>query len=189
MNVDACVRDVWCVDLANPHRLARETLEDRTELLTGGADRLLRRRLLRAELAARWSIHPDVFRFHRDASGQVSLLAPRPAFISTAQRGSMIANALSAAPIGIDIELRHSIAASDIEAVCPEWSGLDPTSRWTAFEALGKLFSVGTAAPAHDIALYAASPSELRVSLAGCKVRIVLMPYNDHQIAIAEFEQ
>eukprot|EP01042_Synura_sphagnicola_P010251 gene10251-13166_t len=69
--------DVWCVDLSAPHRLARATVQDHAEMASGGPTRLVRRRLLRAELALRWSVHPDALHFQREASGQVRVTGPK----------------------------------------------------------------------------------------------------------------
>jgi len=186
--VAALSRDVWCVDVTTAHNLARETPADRAELGSGGAARLFRRRLLRAELAQRWTVHPDALRFHRAPSGQVRVTAPRTAYLSAAQRGDMIALAVSEAPIGVDIEPLKAVAASEIEGLCPSWAGLDPTARWTAFEALGKLLSVGTAVPVGEIVTRATTIDELRLSVKGREIRIALFSYNRHQIAVAGFD-
>ena len=181
--------DVWCVDLSAPHGLARETVQDRAEMLSGGPTRLVRRRLLRAELAVRWSVHPDALNFQREASGQVRVSGPKQAFVSTAHRGQMVVMAVSNEPVGVDLEPVMSVIACDIADVCPQWDTLDPTARWTAFEALGKLFCVGTAVPVRAIVTRSVSACALRLSLAGRKVRIALFPCNEHQIAVAEFEE
>lgn len=181
--------DVWCVDLSAPHRLARATVQDHAEMAPGGPTRLVRRRLLRAELALRWSVHPDALHFQREASGQVRVTGPKQAFVSTAQRAQMVVMAVSNEPVGVDLEPLSSVLASDIADVCPQWDHLNPTARWTAFEALGKLFSVGTAVPVQAIVTRSVSACELRLSLAGRKVRIALFPCNEHQIAVAEFEE
>jgi hypothetical protein len=181
-------REVWCVDLKGPHPLARETAKDRIELARGGAARLFRRRLLRAALAQRWSVHPDALCFHRETSGEVRVTAPRPAFISTAQRGHMVVMAVAETPVGVDVEPIGSVKASDIESLCPAWPDLDPTARWTTFEALGKLFSVGTAVPVEAVATLSSAPGERHLSWEGRKVRIALFTHSDHQIAVAEFE-
>lgn len=186
--VEGHTRRVWCVDLSAPHHVAKETEEDRAELGFDGPARRFRRRILRAKLAQLWSVHPDTLCFERAASGEVQVTAPSRAHVSSAQRGNMMALAVSHTPIGVDIELQNSIMASDIEGLCPNWLQLTPTSRWTAFEALGKLFSVGAAVPPEHIVTRSVAPDELQLSLAGRQVRIALFPCNDHQIAIAEFE-
>lgn len=178
----------WCVDLTGPHRLARETAEDRAELAHGGPARLNRRRLLRAELATQWSVHPDSLRFHREALGGVRVTAPRAAFTSIAQREHMVAIAVSDHPLGVDLEPLGSVTASDIEGLCPAWPGIAPTSRWTAFEALGKLLSVGISIPADEVETRSVAAEDLQVAVAGHTVRIALFPCKDHQIAVAQFE-
>jgi hypothetical protein len=100
----------------------------------------------------------------------------------------MIAIAVSQAPVGIDLEPLGSISASDIDGLCPAWPDLDPTSKWTAFEAFGKLFSVGTALPMQKIETHSIAKDGLTVSIAGRTVRIALFPCKEHQIAVAEFE-
>ena len=177
------------MDLSGPHRLARETAHDRAELASGGPARLIRRRLLRAELADRWSVHPDSLSFHREASGQVRVTSPWRAYVSASQRGPMVVMACSSQPVGVDLEPLTSVVASDIAGLCPAWTSLNPTARWTAFEALGKLLSIGTAIPVQEIVTRSISAHALSLSLAGHKVRIALFPCNDHQIAVAEFEQ
>ena len=185
---EAVTGHVWCVDLSGPLRLARETPEDRFELQSGGPERLMRRRLLRAGLAARWSVHADALRFQREATGRVRVTNPRPAFVSAAHREDMVVMAVSDAPIGVDLEPLGSVAATDIEELCPPWPALAPTSRWTAFEALGKLFSIGTAIPMREILTRSVGAETLHLSLAGREVRIALFPCKQRQIAVAEFE-
>lgn len=148
----------------------------------------MRRRLLRAKLAATWSVHPDAIRFHRDAAGQVCVRAPRAGFVSATQRGDMVALAVSNQPIGVDLEPNGSVLAQDIDAICPNWPALDPTTRWTAFEAFGKLVGRGLTVETNDLAAQEWTDHGLRLTWRGRKVRIDFFDYKEHRLAVAEFE-
>ena len=100
----------------------------------------------------------------------------------------MVAMAVSPGPIGVDLEPLGSVVSADIEGLRLPWPALAPTLRWTAFEALGKLFSVGAAIPAQEIVTRSQTDETLRLSLVGREVRIDLFPCKQHQIAVAEFE-
>jgi len=71
----------------------------------GGAKRLMHRRLLRAMAAETLDVHPDAFRFHREASGMVRITQPEPLHASIAARGAWTALAIAPHPVGVDVEL------------------------------------------------------------------------------------
>lgn len=180
--------EVWLVDLNKPHALARATPSDQTEMRRGGPDRLLRRRLLRAILARRWSIHPDHLEFDRAQTGAVTISAPIIRYISLAQRGSMVALAASAHPVGVDLEPLQSVQSEDIAHLCPDWAPWAATERWTAFEALGKLLAVGATLPAHEIQTVSRKDQVLRLRVNGERIRICAIQHQGQQIAVATFE-
>lgn len=105
-----------------------------------GAARLLRRGLLRALAARLLSCQEEDVLFERGEQGGVRLLAPSPAYASSAGRGSWSVVALGPVPLGVDVELATPEPPLPIDLLNPgeqaSLAALPPAERPAAFARL-----------------------------------------------------
>ena len=129
---------VLLVDPDDPPPLPAESEEDKAALFSEKSPaRLFRRRVLRALAAARLDIPAHAVRLTRDAKGK-PLVAGTGLHVSLTSRPGRVAAAISAFPIGLDIESRAE-DFSGLESVSPKGEAFSPAHRWAALEALAKL--------------------------------------------------
>jgi phosphopantetheinyl transferase len=111
-----------------------------------GANRLMKRSLLRHFVARVAAIHPDQIEIERRANGDSEIVSPQGMHASDSSRNGIFAIVISALPIGIDVESRPAETPLPINLLRTEeraaLKNLDPVAReemflrfWTAKEA------------------------------------------------------
>ena len=134
--------DAWVLTARGPDPgvAARPAFEDLSDAAVvpssdGGAARLLRRRMLRALAARVLSVPAEAIAFER-RDGVTRITAPRPMCASAAGRGVWQAVALSAHPVGVDLELTAN--SGEAARLWPALAPRKALEQWTAAEAWAK---------------------------------------------------
>lgn len=131
--------------------------EDRADAARLGqsrsAERLRRRRWLRAVAAEALGVHPQAVRIVRTDNGRPLILAPEPRFASLSSAAGWVAVAVGTGPVGVDVEtlpprspppldLSPSGEGAWVEAQPPAERDAAALALWTAREALAKALEI-----------------------------------------------
>ena len=116
---------VWVVRLDGAEAQAAEVrpadLADAAALGSArGAERLIRRRLLRALAGRALGVHPDAVIVERNTAGAPRIVAPEPLCVSHAGRAGWAALAIARTRVGVDVDLAAPESPLPLDLLHPD---------------------------------------------------------------------
>ena len=164
---------VWIVDIDSAPSLAPATAQDLMGAASGGGPaRVMRRRVIRT-LAGDWmGVHPQSIQLATEANGRPTVIAPRSAHLSVAQRGRFIAAAVCDQAVGVDVETGDAQADPHLETMTPPCDDLPFPLRWAIHEAVVKLMGTGLTDAPQVNRLTRTGPAEARAETVQGTARV-----------------